>query len=145
MPKPLALRPKLIPKAYIGASSWSDIQVGLETGWAIFDWFIQPLARSHFQVLDVEQAAIAEEASIVKHVDANFPASFISDGNTGSFTTDNLALVDRLKALGVRVESQFYDKKDIELHHIFELDIKNPYAQEVYAKHLAFLDKVLSN
>lgn len=136
---------QVIPKAYIGVSSWSDIQMGLETGWTIFDWFIQPLARSYFQVLDVEQAAIAEEASIVKHVDANFPASFISDGNTGSFTTANLALVDRLKALGVTVDSQFYDKSEAELGHIFELSLDNPYAQEVYAKHLAFLEKILAD
>ncbi|MGT2895191.1 alpha/beta hydrolase [Streptococcus entericus] len=145
--KAIGFMPKtqIIPKAYIGVSAWSDIQLGMRMGDPVLDWFIQPLARSYFQVLDVEQAAIAEEASIVKHVDANFPASFISDGNTGSFTTANLALVDRLKALGVRVESQFYDKKDVELHHIFELDIKNPYAQEAYAKHLTFLEIVLAD
>ncbi|MGT2755790.1 alpha/beta hydrolase [Streptococcus ovuberis] len=136
---------QVIPKAYIGVSAWSDIQLGMRMGEPVLDWFIAPVPRSYFQVLDVEQAAIAEEASIVKHVDAHFPASFISDGNTGSFTTANLALVDRLKALGVTVESQFYDKKDIELHHIFELDIKNPYAQEVYAKHLTFLEKILAD
>lgn len=145
--KAIGFTPKtqIIPKAYIGVSAWSDIQLGMRMGDSVLDWFIVPIARSYFQVLDVEQAAIAEEASIVKHVDANFPASFISDGNTGSFTTANLALVDRLKALGVRVDSQFYDKEEAELHHIFELDIKNPYAQEVYAKHLAFLDKILAD
>lgn len=67
----------------------------------------------------------------------------ISDGNTGSFTTANLALVERLTGLGVTVDSQFYDKSVVQLGHIFELSLDNPYAQEVYVKHLAFLEKIL--
>lgn len=135
----------ILPAGFIGVSSWSDIQMGLDTGWVIFDWLVAPIARSYFQVLDVKQAPIAEEASIVKHVDKNFPASFISDGNTGSFTTANLALVERLTELGVPVDSQFYDKEEVQLPHIFELSLDTPYAQEVYDKHLAFLEKTLAN
>lgn len=133
------------PKGFIGVSSWSDIQMGMRMGSPVLDWFIAPVARSYFQVLDVEQAARAEQASLVKHVNKNFPASFISDGNIGSFTTANLALVDRLTELGVTVDSQFYDKEEVQLPHIFELSLDNPYAQEVYAEHLAFLEKILAD
>ncbi|HEL2383512.1 TPA: alpha/beta hydrolase [Streptococcus suis] len=133
------------PRGFIGVSAWADIQMSMTMDSPILDWFINPVARSYFQVLDVEQAARAEQASLVKHVDKNFPASFISDGNTGSFTTANLALVERLTEVGVTVDSQFYDKEEVQLPHIFELSLDNPYAQEIYAKHLAFLKKILAD
>lgn len=131
------------PKGYIGVSAWSDIQMGMKTGLFLFDWLVTPLARSYFQVLDVAQDRRVEEASILKNVNEDFPASFISDGNFGSFTASNLALVKRLKALGVSVASQFYDPKQVKLGHIFELSLDNPYAQDVYTKQLDFLNQVL--
>lgn len=69
----------------------------------------------------------------------------ISDGNTGSFTTANLALIERLTELGVTVDSQFYDKKEFQLPHIFELSLDSPYDQEIYTKHLAFLEEILTD
>ncbi|MGT2926770.1 alpha/beta hydrolase [Streptococcus cuniculipharyngis] len=135
---------KLTPKGYIGVSSWSDIQMGMKTGVFAFDWLVAPLARSYFQVLDVVQDKRVEESSILKNVNQDFPASFISDGNTGSFTKSNQALVKRLEDLGVPVASQFYDVKQVKLPHIFELRLDNSYAQEVYAKQVQFLDNLLA-
>ena len=142
--KQIGYNPKtqMTPKAFIGVSAWSDIQLGLRMNSPILEWFTDKVARSYFQVIDVKKSKKVAEASLVSNVNKNFPASFISDGNTGSFTTANLALVKRLKQLNVPVQGQFYDKKKVVLRHIFELNTQNNYAQEIYYKQLSFLDKI---
>lgn len=133
------------PKAYIGVSAWSDIQMGMKTGLFLFDWLVTPLARSYFQVLDVAEDKRVEEASILKNVNKDFPASFISDGNVGSFTKSNIALVNRLTELDVPVWSKFYDPKQVKLGHIFELRLDNPYARAVYQEQLTFFKAILND
>ena len=46
-------------------------------------------------------AALIEEASVTNHVTADFPATFIADGNTGTFPDQAENLHERLDQLGV--------------------------------------------
>lgn len=108
----------------------------------VFDWFGNVCGRSVFGEIDYEHTELAHQASILENVDANFPPSYVSDANFGSFYDQGKDLVKRLQELGVYVEGNFPDNPV--LLHIWELNTHTPSGAENFTKTLKFMDTVLA-
>jgi acetyl esterase/lipase len=113
-------------------------------------WFGRFLVRqvgwAYFGIRDWRDTPQAMQASTVEHVTRNFPPTFITDGNTGSFEADAQKLEARLKENGVYVDSLFYPVEHGKLNHEYQLDFSIRKSIECYNRTLVFLVKVtLSN
>ncbi len=81
-------------------------------------------------------------ASVAEHVTENFPASFITDGNTGSFEAHGKELAEILDSKGVLVESVFFEKEVWgELGHNYQFLMNTEASQFSFEKLLDFLDE----
>ena len=70
---------------------------------------------------DYERSGFIPDTDIILNATSAFPPSYISDGNTGSFTDQAEDLYRRLTDLGVNTEFTYYDKQTEILGHGFEI------------------------
>ena len=100
-----------------------------QMGWAYFG----KRGLSNFPALD--------EVDIVSHLTATFPPSFITDGNTFTFTKQSKGLATALKKLGVPTTELIFDDATKKVYHEFQLDLATPEARQALLTALAFLKK----
>ncbi len=109
-------------------------------------WFgrflIRQLGWAYFNLRDWRDSPQASQASTVEHVTPDYPAAFITDGNSGSFERDARKLAGRLKENGVYVDSLDYPAEQRTIGHEYQFDFSIPESIECYNRTLAFLDKV---
>lgn len=98
-------------------------------GWAYFN-------DRHWQ-----SSSIAKQASVVGNISSNFPATFVTDGNTDSFEDQARDFVDELKKYDIPVSSRFYDSKDVILGHQFQFASGLAEAEEVFDLLVEFLQQ----
>ena len=130
------------PKGYIAMGALTKPTHIANTDFFLTEWFFDTLGRSYFNTTDVLHSNKAKQASVIDHVTKDFPSTFISDGNFGTFTKDSKDFQGRLDELNVPVESQFYSQSEEKLFHVYELDVNNKYAKKIYQKHVEFLDNL---
>lgn len=81
-------------------------------------------------------------SSILNHVTKNYPPTFITDGNTGSFENQGKELAAALRRKGVFVDSLFFDKKRYgNLAHEFQFKMNTQAGLDTFNRVLAFLEK----
>lgn len=83
------------------------------------------------------------QASLVDHLTAEFPASFITDGNTFSFADQGIMFHNRLKELSVNSEALFYEDSSEQVNHEYQFNYQTAQAQDCLEKTVTFLDKYL--
>ncbi|PGU00837.1 acetylesterase [Bacillus cereus] len=89
-----------------------------------------------------EQSSEVKIASILNHVTKEYPPTFITDGNIGSFEDQGKALASALQNNGVFVDSIFFDRNVYgELPHEFQFKMDTPAGLETFNKVLGFLNK----
>lgn len=76
------------------------------------------------------------------HVTSEFPPTFITDGNTGSFESDGKELEQTLRNLGVFVESYFIDVNNETIGHEYQYDMHTPAGKTVFNYTINFLKKL---
>lgn len=81
-----------------------------------------------------------KKASILHHVSSNFPPTFITDGNVGSFEDQGKELADKLKNSGVEVSQVFYSLEEAKLGHEYQFMMNTPQAENTFDKLIEFLD-----
>ena len=81
----------------------------------------------------------AKEASIIEYISKDFPPTFITDGNTGSFEDQGMELVKRLNEHGVPVQDVFYSTKEAELGHEYQFIMNTPQARNTFREMIFFL------
>lgn len=81
------------------------------------------------------------EASLVAHVTANFPPTYLTDGNMYSFQEQGLALATRLAALKVPVTTLFFKERPQPIYHEYQFDYSTPEAQQCYQGTVEFVEK----
>lgn len=142
---PEILLPAIIPTRdlrgmllYCGPHSLKEVQASpklllkflfWQMGWAYFD----ERRLSNLPALD--------EVDIAPHLTATFPPSFITDGNTLTFTKHGQSLATALRTLGVPTTELIFDEPDKKVYHEFQLDLATPEAQKALVTVLAFLKK----
>lgn len=111
----------------------------------ILRFFYDTVSRSMIGSRQWNERSELFEASLVDHVQATFPASFITDGNKHSFEAQGLAFVDRLKALHVPVRSLFYTESEEEFAHEYQFAYQSEAGKTCLIETVAFLKKVFEN
>lgn len=79
-------------------------------------FFFDIAARSY---LDTTDRALLAQANVIDNVTADFPPSFISDGNTGTFPDQAAELSAALDRVGVDNRLNLYSKNEARLDHSF--------------------------
>lgn len=88
------------------------------------------------------QSAGAQQSNILSWVTAQYPPSFISDGNNGSFYDQAKDLYKCLQTLSVQTELNIYPKSEARLGHGYE-SFCNKYGIDNMEKMLGFLRKTM--
>jgi acetyl esterase len=89
---------------------------------------------------DARATPAFELASVLRHVTADFPPSFISVGNADPLKPHSLALEARLRALDVPVQTLYFaDDRTPPLGHEYQFFLDDPAGEEALQRLLAFL------
>lgn len=108
--------------------------------------FMHTVGWAYLGKKDWEGSTEVKIASILNHVTKDFPPTFITDGNTGSFENQGKELISVLQGKGVPVTSLFFDKNVYgELVHEFQFKMNTRVGQETIEKVFEFLDKKSNN
>jgi acetyl esterase/lipase len=104
----------------------------------IRDHVFMQYARCAFGTDVIKKSTIAKQTNLLTHVDENYPASYISDGNTATFYSQAKALHQKLDQLGVVNELNLYSRKKERLGHGYETRPSLSCAQDNMKKQLPF-------
>jgi acetyl esterase/lipase len=86
-----------------------------------------------------DDAAFVSAMSVVDHVTDRFPATFLTVGNADPLLSHSLDLEARLRALGVDVETRFFDADhEPPLGHEYQFAIDLADAQDTLARIVEF-------
>lgn len=114
---------------------------------SIADWnerlFVHQFSWAYFGAKNWQDTAAAQESSASEQATAAFPASFITDGNTGSFERDARRLQARLTALGVPVRALYFPSSAGRIPHEYPFNYLDfpTQAQTCFTQTLAFLNE----
>lgn len=87
----------------------------------LIDWIFYNMGRVYLSTNDLQTDAIVKESNVMDFVTESFPATFISDGNSGTFFDQAFVLNARLIELGVDTELNYFPKNSYgPLGHGFE-------------------------
>lgn len=110
------------------------------SGW--FDYVLKKCGYAYYNEPVMENAAGARQSDILPQVTKDYPPSFISDANTGSFYDQARDLYFTLLNKGVEAELHIYPKEEASLFHGFESG-NDRFGQENMKKMLAFAMRIL--
>jgi acetyl esterase/lipase len=128
---------------FVSISGLLDISRYADTGNIFYDWIFDVWGRSAFDECDYMISDTAKTYSLLHNVTSSFPASYISDGNSCSFSLQGKDFVLELEGLGISVTSYFPDKSNGILRHDFELNVlANPYAAKNMEMTLEWLENI---
>lgn len=130
-------------KGYVSVSGLVDVPRFSNSGMFVIDWIFDTMARSSFQKADYSDTYEAHLGSVLEHVTADFPPTYASDGNLGSFGAQNKDLVARLQELGVPVNFNFPGRDTATLLHIWDLNTNSELGAANFARTIAFMDEYM--
>ncbi|MDV8020130.1 alpha/beta hydrolase [Rhodococcus sp. IEGM 1330] len=102
-------------------------------------FFFDIAARSY---LDTTDTALLAQANVIDNVTADFPPSFISDGNTGTFPDQAAELSAGLDRVGVANRLNLYSKNEARLDHSF-MSVDSEWTDEYSRLKIEFLRDVV--
>lgn len=83
-----------------------------QTGDARTDAIFEQMGRCYFDAPKLPGDFRARQANVIAHVTADYPASYICDGNTATFNAQARDLAARLTELGVKIDAMIPDGPD---------------------------------
>lgn len=105
----------------------------------LFGPFLRTAVWSFFGEREAERLPQFEQASVARHVDATFPPAFITAGNADPLLAHSHALADRLRALGVPVDTLFFPADhDPPLGHEYQFNLDSAAGQTALTRAVAF-------
>lgn len=104
-------------------------------------FFLSRLGWAYIGKRSWQEGTEAIEASTIHHVTGDFPPTFITDGNTGSFEKHGKELEATLQAANVPVTSLFYPLSHGEVFHEYQFQLNTEEARECFDLTLSFLSK----
>lgn len=85
-----------------------------------------------------------KEVSIVNHITKDFPPSFITDGNTGSFEGHSRELAKRLQDNNVEAQTLFFPKEQYQTEHEYQFKLDTDPGSKALNDTLNFLESHLN-
>lgn len=110
----------------------------------LFRIVIDIWGRAYFGKLRWYKSKESKQTVITYLLTADFPPTFLSDGNKGSFEVQNRKLADKLRDLKVPVEELYFDTENGEVPHEYLFHLHEENSQLCMNKILSFLDKISS-
>jgi len=112
-----------------------------KTGSVMVDWSFTQLGRAYLGINELAaNKKVVTPSNVLDYVTASFPASFISDGNTGTFNDQAEDMHTLLDGFGVPNELCIFPKEEASLAHGFE-ESGSEYADRVFERMFAFLNE----
>lgn len=105
-----------------------------------FGGFLRTVLRAYSGVDDPLSDAGFQRMSVLRHVTAGFPPSFITAGNSDPLLPHSQALAERLTGLGVRVDALFFaPDHEPRLAHEYQFNLDDYDARQALKRAVAFL------
>ncbi len=98
--------------------------------------------RLYFGGIRWHQSKREQQANIILQANADFPPTFLTDGNKGSFETQNRKLADKLRSVSVPVEELYFDESYGEIPHEYLFHLHEETSQIAYKRICEFLEKI---
>lgn len=117
----------------------------MESSSFFMKFFTNTVARAFIGVRDWKNSDEIREASVRSYVTEDFPATYITDGNTFSFQEQGMALRDELSNLDIDVVSLFFDQMDKEISHEYQFNYSLDEARESLQQTKDFIENQLEN
>ncbi|WP_314067868.1 alpha/beta hydrolase [uncultured Vagococcus sp.] len=108
----------------------------------LVDYFIRNVGWAYTGKADWAKSDIAKEADLLNAVTGDFPQTFITDGNKGSFEDQAQSFAKLLESQGTAVTTAFYPISEAELTHEYQFDMTLPQSQETFEALVAFLKEL---
>lgn len=103
-------------------------------------FFVGKIAQAYIGSRNWKDDPVTETLSVINYVSRSFPAAFITDGNTDSFTEQGIAFSEKLKAEGVYVKDIFYSSEHGVLPHEYQFDMTLSASVETFNATIEFLN-----
>lgn len=105
-----------------------------------FDLLINMFARAYFGFFKRKKPNGFTECDVIQHINANYPPSFITDGNHVSFEEQNRKFGEKLRSLGVETTELYFPKDEITVNHEYIFKMEDEIAVNAANKLCEFLD-----
>lgn len=105
-------------------------------------WFTRTTTWAYSGSRDHRRNADFQLLSVVDHVTADFPPSFISAGNGDPLLPHSVAMVEALRARGVAVNTLFLPAHDPPLGHEYQFDLDTDAGRHALDRAIAFARRV---
>lgn len=114
--KPTQIKGQIL---FCGFYDWVEISHVHES--RLYRYGFHQLGWLYYGERDWQKNELARTSSIANYLTTDYPNVFISDGNYRSFETDNKMFVKKLKEVGIKVDSLFFDINEIVNTHNYQL------------------------
>lgn len=115
-----------------------DIQGMLDTDNKLITFFVNQIGWAYLGMKDWATSEEINQASTSRQVTENYPPTFLSDGNSGSFEKQAKNLQYRLETKNVPVETLFFPSTKL-VPHEYQFELDTTEAKECFEKTLSFL------
>ena len=119
-----------------------DVESINKTGNSILDFLLGRTAWAYFGIKNWADE-FSEQVAILNHITADFPPTFISDGNTYSFENHGRTLADILAGKGVPVEVFFVPAEEKKTMHEYQFIMNTDVGQDSFRKTVDFIKKYI--
>jgi acetyl esterase len=108
-----------------------------------YGWFNETVFSAYSGLKNYREDERFKLTSVTRYVTGNFPQTFISSGNGDPLAPQAVALADRLRAVGVRVDSLFFSPDRMpSLWHEYQFNLDEPAGEEALRRICAFLNAI---
>ncbi len=132
-----AMQNGLKPAGFMSMCGLLSTQDCGHTGFPLTNVFFNLCGIVEFDDVDYASDSGAEQSSVLAHATADFPATYLSDGNVGTFTSQGKEFEQKLEDLGVSVTSNFPESPT--LFHIWEFSLDTESGADNVKGQVAFL------
>lgn len=105
----------------------------------VINFFFKRVGWAYVGDYNWENSEKIKNATILDDITSEFPATFLTDGNKGSFEEHGIELEEKLLAQNVTVDSVFYDPAKVILEHEYQFKMDTVSGQETFDRMLQFL------
>lgn len=125
-------------RAVVFASALLNPERFAQTGEVVIGYGWYQYGRQYFDTNFLQRDPDVIQSDVLRHVSADMPPTYISDGNTASFYAQANAMSERLERLGVAHELHIPPKSDGSVTHGFESK-GDPVSRDSFDRMVAFL------
>lgn len=116
-----------------------DVEKMLNIEDKALNFFASRIGWSLFGSKNWKENPLLETTVIKNYLTKDFPSSFVTDGNNGSFESQGKELVEKMNALNIENHALFFDKEVVETNHEYQTDLLSKEGWQCYEETVQFL------